>query len=82
MCLLGLGDIVMGQGSSAWNPVKTVCNMNFGRSTVLGDKLYVDGGEIMDQQNYLFGIDKPYYNSNMHRWQSESLSNQSFILFN
>lgn len=68
-----LGDIAMGQGQggSTWDPVKTVCNMNLGRSVVLGNKMYVDGGEIMDQQNYLFGIDKPYYNSNMIRWQSE-----------
>ena len=71
VCLLGFGDTVMGQVSSEWDPVKTVCNMVVARGVVLGDKMYVDGGEIMDQQNYKDGIDKPYPNSNMARWQSE-----------
>lgn len=71
MCLLGWGNIVMGQGISTWDPVKTVCNMAYARGIVLGSKMFVDGGEIMDQQNYLDGTDKPYRNSNMFRWQSE-----------
>lgn len=76
VCLLGLGTIVIGQGSSSWDPVKTVCNLVFARGVVLGDKMYVDGGEVMDQDNYKLGVDKPYYNSNMYRWQSEFPSNQ------
>ena len=70
--------MVMGQGSSesSWDPVKTVCNFANARGIVVKNKLYLDGGVIMDQQNYLFGTDKPYYNSNMIRWQSKSSSNQ------
>ena len=76
--LLGLGDIVMGQGNgnSTWDPVKTVCNIAHARGVILGDKMYVDGGQIMDQQYYLFGIDKPCYNSAMDRWQSGFPSKQ------
>ena len=83
VCLLGFGDIIMGQASSeaTWDPVKTTCNMDLARGVVVGNKMYVDGGEIMDQQNYLFGIDQPYYESNMIRWQSELPSDLCPILF-
>ena len=72
----------MGQGSSTWDPLKTVCNIALARGIILGDKMYVDGGVIMDQQNYKFGIDQPYYNSDLLRWPSKSLSHRCSILFN
>ena len=83
VCLLGFGDIVIGQGSgiSTWDPVKTICNINLARGVIVGQMMYVDGGEIIDQQNYQFGIDKPYYYSNMFPWQSKSPSDQCPILF-
>jgi len=71
--LLGSANVVYGQGTTLWNPVKTTCNLRFGRGTVVEDKMFVDGGELMDKQNYLDGIDVPYRNSNMFRWQSEYL---------
>ena len=80
VCLLGLGDIVMGQERSTWDPIKQVCNMALARGVVLGDKMYVDGGQIMDEMYYKFGVDKPSYSSGMTWWQSES--NQCPILFN
>jgi len=71
--LLGSAGVVDGQATTLWNPVKTTCNLRFGRGTVVGDKLFFDGGEQMDEQNYLNGTNTPYSNSNMFRWQSEYL---------
>lgn len=71
--LLGSANVVYGQSTTVWNPVKTTCNLRFGRGTVVGDKMFVDGGEQMDQQNYLDGINVPYRSSNVFRWQSESM---------
>ena len=83
--LLGLWDIVMGQISSTqdstWDPVKTVCSIVLARGIVLGDKMYVDGGEIVDQQYFRFGIDMPVDSGNIMRWQSESPFNQCPIFF-
>ena len=80
--LLGLDDIVIGQGSSTWDPVNTVCSIVLAQGVVLGDKMYVDGGEILNQQYFLNGVDKPYFSSGMTRWQSGSSFNWCPILFN
>lgn len=66
-----LGNVVEAQGTTLWNPVRTICNLRFGRATVVGDKMYLDGGEIMDQQNYLAGVDQPFQADQMFRWESE-----------
>ena len=58
----------MSQGTSTWDPVKTVCNINLARGVVLGDKMYVDGGDIMDEQYYQSGTDN---STEMTWWQSE-----------
>lgn len=71
VCLIGLGNVVMSQGLSTWDPVKTTCNLQLGRGVVVGDRMFFDGGEMMDQQEYKNGIDKPYRTSDMLRWQSE-----------
>lgn len=71
VCLLGLGNIVTSQVLSVWDPVKTTCNMDLGRGVVVGNKMYIDGGEIVDQQYYKNGIDKPYPRGNLIHWQSE-----------
>ncbi|KAF8422747.1 hypothetical protein EV426DRAFT_165093 [Tirmania nivea] len=71
--LLGSANVVYGQGTNLWNPVKTTCNLRFGRGTVVGDKMFVDGGEQMDQQNYQDGIEVPYRSSNVFRWQNKHL---------
>lgn len=79
VCLLGLGDIVMGQ--QAWNPVHTICNLNSGRSSIVGNRMYIDGGQIVDQMYFKNGTDQPYDYSDLVSWSSESLSNQCPILF-
>lgn len=76
VCLLGLGGVVKGQGKAMWDPVKTTCNMNLGQGVVMGKKMYIDGGETMDQWNYGDGIDKPNRVPGMARWQSRCLSIQ------
>lgn len=58
-------------GLSTWDPVERTCNMLLARGVVVGNKLYIDGGEITDQGNYKDGLDKPYPISTMTRWQSE-----------
>ena len=73
-CLLGFGNFVRSQGPSGWDPVKTTCNMVLARAVVVGSKMYVDGGEIIDEQNYQDGIDKPYRSSEFTQWQSECAS--------
>lgn len=73
--LLGLG-IVMGQDISTWDPVDTGCNIIQARGIDLGDRMYVDGGMIINQQYYLLGIDKPYNFWTMIPWQSEPPSDQ------
>lgn len=75
MFLLGLG-IVMGQDISTWDPVDTVCNIIQARGVVLEDKMYVDGGMVINQQYYLLGRDKPYNFSTLIPWQSEPPSDQ------
>ena len=72
ICLLGFGGNVVGQGSVSWDPVKTVCNILHPRGVIVENKMYVDGGEVIDRQNYYLGTDKPYYNTGMIRWQSRS----------
>jgi len=58
--LLGPAGVVDGQNTTSWNPVGTTCNLRFGQGTVVGNKMFVDGGQQLDQQNYLNGTDKPY----------------------
>ena len=67
VCLLGLGN----RGLSTWDPVERTCNIVKSRGVVVGNKLYLDGGEVIDQGNYKDGPDKPYPISGMARWQSE-----------
>jgi len=67
--LLGSAGVVDGQDTTSWNPVKTTCNLRAGQGTVVGNKMFVDGGEQMDQQNYLNGADRPYF-WGMVWWQS------------
>ena len=75
VCLLGFGNIVTGQGlPSVWNPVDTVCNMALGRGVVVGNKMYVDGGEVTDQSSYKNGTDKLSRISDTPPWQSKCLS--------
>jgi len=71
--LLGLASVGDGQVTTLWNPVKTTCNLRFAQGTVVGDKMFVTGGEQIDQVMYLKGIDTPYPKSTMVRWQSEYL---------
>lgn len=71
-CLLGLGNL----GLSAWDPVERTCDMIGARAVVVGNKLYIDGGRIMDQDNYKDGLDQPYPISKMTHWQSESSSTE------
>lgn len=66
VCLLGLGNPL-----SIWEPWDRTCDMTGARAVVVEDKLYIDGGRIMDRDNYKDGIDNPYPISNMTRWQSE-----------
>ena len=70
VCLLGLGGIIMGQ--SIWDPVNDVCNIQLARAIVLGDKMYMDGGQIVDKQYYP-DLDKPTLGT-MNQWQSGSPS--------
>lgn len=73
VCLLGLGDIVLGQGGSTWNPVTTACNIEIARGVILGDSMYLDGGFITHEQYFESGI--RLYNFTgvaPWRWQSES----------
>lgn len=73
VCLLELGNIVMGQYTlPGWDPVKTVCNILHASSTIVGGKLYVDGGELIDQEEYKYGPDNPYYWGDIVRWESKS----------
>ena len=65
----------MGQGLIDWDPVKTTCNMALARGAVVGDKMYVDGGEFIDKIQYQNGVDEPY-RSDMLRWESECPSIQ------
>jgi len=65
--LLGWVGVV---GTTSWNPVGTTCNLRAGQGTVVGNKMFVAGGEQLDQQNYLNGTDKPYPRSDMVWWQS------------
>ena len=77
VCLLGLGNVVMGQGFSTWNPVKTTCNTALARGMVVGNTMYVDGGEFIDQ--YFYGdIGKPSRMGGVTptRWQSKCCSTQ------
>ena len=75
VCLLG--NIVGGQITEpVWDPVKTVCNIRYAQSTIVGSKLYIDGGQILDKRNYFRGVDEPYYDSGMTWWQSKSFSNR------
>jgi len=62
--------VVDGQGTPSWNPVRTACNLRYGRGTVVGAKMFVDGGEHGDQQYYLDGIDIPVSSEAVVRWQS------------
>ena len=71
VCLLGLGNIVTGQVVSVWDPVKTTCSLDLGRAVVVGNKMYVDGGEIVDQRYFKNGINKPYPRGKLNHWQSE-----------
>lgn len=48
-----MGIFVMGQGLSTPDPVKTTCNILFARGAVAGNKMYHDGGELMDEKYYL-----------------------------
>lgn len=74
LCLSGLGSIVTGQVVSVWDPVMTTCNMDLARGVVVGNKMYIDGGEIIDEKYYKNGTDKPYPRAEMSFWQSECLS--------
>ena len=56
VCLLGLGDIVLGQGST-WNPVTTACNIEIARGVILGDSMYLDGGVITHEQYFESGTE-------------------------
>ena len=67
VCLLGLGGIVMGQGYKY--PVGDVCNIALARGLVLGDKMYVDGGRIIDKGQYLSEDDPAWFNT-LKWWQS------------
>ena len=60
------------------DPVEAVCNIGLARSIVLGDRMYVDGGQIIDKTEY-DKIDEPIPNGSIQRWQSESLLNQYLI---
>jgi len=62
--------VVDGQGTTLWNPVKTTCNLRYGRGTLVGDKMFVDGGEQIDQYFYRGGIDIPLSVQNVALWQS------------
>lgn len=73
-CLLGLGGIVMGQGDKY--PVEDVCNIALARGIVLGDKMYVDGGRIIEKEQYNSSEDKPAYFGDLKWVQSEPPSNQ------
>ena len=69
--LIGLGNVVMGQGLPTPDPVKTTCNILFARGVVAGNKMYLDGGELMDESFYDGGKDEPQFNQEKLRWQSE-----------
>ena len=74
VCLLGLGNVVTSQGLATWDPMKSLrnaCSTNLAQVMVLGNKLYLDGGELFDEQEFKNGKDKPYRPSDMLRWQSE-----------
>ena len=77
VCQLAL---VTSQGLSTWDPLRTTCNIGSGRAVVVGNKMYVDGGEIVDQSGYGDGIDKPYRSVDLPRWQSECSSIQPAII--
>jgi len=62
--------VVDGQGTTLWNPVKTTCNLRYGRGTLVGDKMFVDGGEQVDQQFYRRGTDIPLSVKTVATWQS------------
>ena len=65
--LLGSAGVVDGQNTTSWNPVKTTCNLRAGQGTVVGNKMFVDGREQMDQQYYRNGTGS---RSAMAWWQS------------
>ena len=68
--LLGSPGVVNGQSTTFWSPVKTTCNLRFGQGTVVGNKMFVDGGEQVDQQNYLNEANKLHPRSDNFWWQS------------
>ena len=78
VCLLGLGNLVMGQSISqdlsGWDPTKSTCNMDWAQGVVLGNKMYLDGGELVDQNKFKYGTDQPFPKPTpayLTRWQSE-----------
>lgn len=71
--LLELGNIVMSQYTEpGWDPVTTVCNIVHASSTIVGERLYVDGGELIDQGEYKYGPENPYHWRGLVRWESKS----------
>jgi len=65
--------VVNGQDTNLWNPVKTTCNLEHGQGTVVGDKMFVDGGEQRDKQYYRGKFDTPRSASIVYPWQSAYL---------
>jgi len=47
--LLGSAGIVDGLATTIWNPVKTTCNLRYGRVTVVGDKMFLDGEKWINE---------------------------------
>lgn len=76
LCLLGLGNVVMSQGKIEWDPVKTACNIRAARAMVVGNKMYLDGGEIIHQGQYKDTLDKPCRISDTVGWESKCHSIQ------
>ena len=76
VCLLGLGNVVMSQGKIEWDPVKTACNIRAARAVVVGNKMYLDGGEIIHQGQYKDTLDKPWPISDTIAWESKCHSIQ------
>lgn len=78
VCLLGLGNFVTSQqdisASDSQESLRRACGTNNAQVTVVGDKMYLDGGEIYDEQEFWLGKDKPFRITAMTPWQSECSS--------
>ncbi|KAF8464445.1 hypothetical protein BDZ91DRAFT_729867 [Kalaharituber pfeilii] len=74
-CIMGAGTMVKAQGSAddGWDPLYETCQLAHARGTVIGDKMFVDGGEMTDVLYWTANQltpDDPLLDSNLRRWQN------------